>query len=325
MPKRKQAVMQPGKYALALSGGGAAGAWLPGAMSAFYEIHKLRDFPVIYGTSTGSLYGTLLALYQATGDTTWFFEGENIYRGVNNADILSMRSCLAKFFGDDAELFGLAASIVKGENSIFSIEPLAKLIDRFVSVNDWQLLIDSDTVELGFVCFNMQLDRVEIFTNQDEGMTPEKLRLSLLASASQPVLMPPILIGEYQYIDGGLGAVTPAELVYGSISKRSDLQGVIALDLEQYGPSPNNEIFEANVDILLRTIEILAGRVYDTNVDETYLRQQIDKTRVPLYRFRPSPPAKIGSLNFNTKQMNALVRRGFKNIRDSVVVDRSLL
>src|SRR6266705_5091786 len=94
------------RIGLALSGGGAKGAFTVGALKVIRQ--KLGDspFPVISGTSTGSLIGTMLTV----NDWTTLVD---IYSKVQTENIVNPHHALvASILGPEAVLF--AAAVLGG-------------------------------------------------------------------------------------------------------------------------------------------------------------------------------------------------------------------
>jgi predicted acylesterase/phospholipase RssA len=97
----------PARIGLALSGGGAKGAFTVGALKVIRQKMPGSNptFPVISGTSTGSFVGTLLAI----NDFTALVE---IYSKVQTKNIVNPHHALvASLLGPEAVLFAAAVRL----------------------------------------------------------------------------------------------------------------------------------------------------------------------------------------------------------------------
>ncbi len=234
---------------LALSGGGSRGAFIVGALRIVRQRLGPR-FPVISGTSTGSLIGTLLAVDDFT-PLVKFYSG-----AIQTSDIVNPRFALvSSVFGTSAGLF--AAAIVGGR-AIFDSQALADTIHEnvdFAAVKDAypETLLVYNTVDL------QTGDTVE-FNNRDHSAAV--LEKALLASANMPVLTDPVAIKvggtTHQYVDGGVREYLPLSAVFGS---GVELDRIVAIAAAPSGAKPEDGDFDKITDILRRTIDCLDAEV----------------------------------------------------------------
>ncbi|MDH3735004.1 MAG: patatin-like phospholipase family protein, partial [Gemmatimonadota bacterium] len=191
------------KNALVVSGGGSKGAFAVGAIDHIVNTLGIQ-FQFISGTSTGALIAPLVV----TGNIDVL---KDIYTSVRTRDILLRREL---------------ANILRS-NSIFDVSPLDKLVrDTFDQARTAEILASNTQMALTTVC--LQTGRVTYFQSgptlnhaQDVDVHTigdrETLRRAVIASADQPVLMPPVMIPSgadppRQYVDGGVREYAPIRI-----------------------------------------------------------------------------------------------------------------
>lgn len=345
-----------GKLGLCISGGGSKGAYAVGVVQYLYETLKRRDIPLIYGTSTGSLITAMLGLSIATQDPSYVTELIHIYKNVMDGDILKPNHEVAYAIG--GELAVLASTIIAGGSSIFDTTPLANLIDRYMTKDKWQKLINAgkrkkNPIEVGFCVVDVQTGRSVLVTNRNHPKA-SVLRNALLASASQPVFMPAVEIPEvapdHDFVDGGIIEYTPVEKVFES-DIQPQLDGVLSIALDPVTQPPTNVRYQSTTDMLLRTLSIFVDGVYFTDVKISTLWNMLLKMKailpdpewttlvaelpitvqdfinkklsgkkyVPIYYMEPDAPLDIDSLKFDQKKMRELIKQGFKEAGKKMV------
>lgn len=237
------------RIGLALSGGGSKGAFTVGALKVIRQ--KLDDttFPVISGTSTGSLIGTMLT-------TNEWANLVEVYSNVRTNDIVNPNHALvASILGPEAVLF---ASAILGGRSIYDTAALKATIEanvdlRKVKDRSSKTLMIYNTVDL-------QTGEAATFNNRDHSATT--LLKALLASANMPVLMDPIEIevdgSTHQYVDGGVREFLPLGAVFDS---EADIDLIIAISTAPLQAKKRKESYDKIVEILARTIDLLDTEV----------------------------------------------------------------
>ncbi|HZN38690.1 MAG TPA: patatin-like phospholipase family protein [Planctomycetota bacterium] len=191
------------RIALALSGGGAKGAFTVGVLRALDQLFDPFPYPVISGTSTGSLVGTLIATNELAKLVT-------IYSSVQTKNIVNPNHALvASVLGTEAVLF---AAAVLGGRSIFDTKALRETIANntdFAKVKASKTLLIYNAVDL-------QTGALRWFDNRTH--PPAVLADALLASANMPVLMDPVDLpvgGEmHQFVDGGVREYLPLRALF---------------------------------------------------------------------------------------------------------------
>jgi len=181
---------------LALSGGGSHGAYGAGVLIGWTDAGTRPEFDVVTGISTGALMATAAFLGPAEDEVL------RMYTRITNKDIYKPRGILAVLTGD----------------SMYDAAPLRKLIAKQIDDRVLQAVAREYARGRRLFVGTVNLD-AQAFTIWDMGFIassdrPDKLeryRDVVLASASVPVLFPPVYIpideeGEsyrQMHVDGG--------------------------------------------------------------------------------------------------------------------------
>lgn len=237
------------RIGLALSGGGSKGAFTVGALKVLRQ--KLTDttFPVISGTSTGSLIGTMLT-------TNEWANLVDVYSNVTTNEIVNPNHALvASILGPEAVLF---ASAILGGRSIYDTAALKATIEGNVDLKN--VKARSSKTLLIYNTVDLQTGEVATFNNRDHSATT--LLKALLASANMPVLMDPIDIDvdgtTHQYVDGGVREFLPLGAVFES---EVDLDLIIGISTAPLNARKRKDPYDKIIDILGRTIDLLDTEV----------------------------------------------------------------
>jgi len=182
--------------ALALSGGGSHGAYGAGVLIGWTDAGSRPEFDVVTGISTGALMATAAFLGPEEDDAL------KMYTKITNKDIYKSRGMLAVLTGD----------------SMYDAAPLREIIAKQIDDGVLQAVAREHARGRRLFVGTVNLD-AQAFTIWDMGFIassdrPDKLeryRDVILASASVPVLFPPVYIplevdGEsyrQMHVDGG--------------------------------------------------------------------------------------------------------------------------
>ncbi|MCH5596497.1 patatin-like phospholipase family protein [Niabella ginsengisoli] len=187
------------KQALVISGGGSKGAFAVGVVKDLMNIYQL-DFNTLIGTSTGALIVPLVALGELE-------KLEDLYTSVTDDQIL-VKYNLGKRLNS---------------NSIFTAGPLSDKIDALYTDEYFEKVLKSEK-EIYLTTTCLQTEELVVFTtakhpvensyyNVRKIVSADQFRRAILASASQPVFMPPVKVNktvpnetfpENQFVDGGV-------------------------------------------------------------------------------------------------------------------------
>jgi NTE family protein len=240
------------KRALVISGGGCKGAFAVGVVRRLMHTFPDLDFDIYVGTSTGSLIVPFAALKE-------FDALENLYTTQTTENII--------------QKFNIGDRL--GEHSIFDATPLWHLIEN--NLNDArcdQLLASAKEIYLTTTC--LQTESLTVFTNASNPFEPEHyevrklvnnlhLRKAVMASACQPVFMPPVKVNKdipgagnatHQYVDGGVREYAGVEM---AIDNGAEEIFTILLSPSESEPVANE--FKDVFSILERAIAIFTEDV----------------------------------------------------------------
>ena len=337
-----------GPYAISMSGGGSKGAYHVGLVQYLWEVKKVRDFRVIYGTSTGALIAALFGAAVATDDSSLVQELIHIYSSVNSDDILDPHHGLAyKLTG---EMGVLALQVLTGGESVFSTKPLYDLIDRYMTDEVWDKIIEvgqreENPIDIGFATVSMQTGQTTLVSNITHP-DKETLQKAILASSTQPVFMPLVDMLGGQYVDGGVIDYNPVSFIFKS-PVSNDVKTILALNLDPIDITTVDKNYEKIDEILLRTIQILTESVNEEDIKSAdlwnvllkvksivtnqqwrsiidglhptlrkYVKANLsDKKYTPILSVAPKSHIDMNPLKFEQPAMKRLIRKGFRDGR----------
>lgn len=181
--------------ALVVSGGGCKGAYAVGVAKVLMNEADLT-FDVVSGTSTGGLVCPFVAAKRIDA-------AETFYTTVTTDDILKFRK----------------ASEVLRAPSFATYAPLVNKVREAVAGIGADNILSAET-QMFMAATRLQDRNAVFFHNQDApaGVTDlpfnkiedeEELVRAMVATASVPGIAPPVDIGQYQFVDGGVREITP--------------------------------------------------------------------------------------------------------------------
>ena len=212
---------KPHNY-LAISGGGANGAFGAGLLAGWSAAGTRPEFTMVTGVSTGALTAPFAFL-----GSDYDEQLKEIYTTLSTKDIATKRNVIAVALGD----------------SLAHTEPLKKLLKKYITVEmiesiasetkrGRRLFVGTVNLEagrsviwnIGFIASSNRSDKVEL------------IHKILLASASIPVAFPPVSIPveangvhyDELHVDGGTGSqvfVYPAAIDWRKIKKLLKVKG----------------------------------------------------------------------------------------------------
>ena len=193
---------------LVISGGGSKGAFAVGVIKRLLKEYPNLEFDTYVGTSTGSLIAPLAAM--GAYDLL-----EELYTTQKTEDIITKSN-----IGDRLN-----------QHSIFDANPLWELIEQYYNDDNYQVLQNSGKkIYLTTTC--LQTSELVVFTNDTNPAIPgnyevrtlvsaDHFRKAVMASACQPVFMPPIKVNKnvpgeanpnFQFVDGGVREYAGVEM-----------------------------------------------------------------------------------------------------------------
>ena len=239
----------PVKTALVISGGGSKGAFAVGAIEVLRK--NGIKFDLVTGTSTGALIAPLVA----TDEIPLL---RHIYSTVRTPDVLTRRPGVIDILGSD---------------SIYDTSPLWTLINTYITDARYQRILAAAT-EIELCSVSLQSGEVTYFNPRrgagGQPMTRDVFNRAILASASQPVLMPPVrLLDGDQFVDGGVREVTP---LHRAVDAGATEIYVMVLSPEKQQRQARDYVFV--VDTLLRTLDLLLTEVSAGDLDDALFYNQ---------------------------------------------------
>lgn len=286
--------------ALVISGGGSKGAFAVGVLKYLVQ-EKGREYDIISGTSTGALIAPLAS----TGDIERL---EEIYTSQTTEDILIKREPLSMKNITKINKF----------DSFFDVSKLRELTKKELYPR-YDTIISSGKI-LFFTAVCLQTGRVTYFSSREANSASgfdmivlksrEEMLSAIMASASQPVLMPPVEINPgslpiRQYVDGGLREYAPLS---GVIANDPDEIDVI-LHSPPYYPI-KAERFKNIFSILFQTIDIFSEDVSSNDMANALLEAEKKNIKINIYRPKRKLPIK-DSLDFTPEEMRASLDMGY--------------
>ncbi len=233
--------------ALVISGGGSKGAFAVGAIEKLRE-HNIA-FNIVSGTSTGALIAPLVA-------TNEIETLRAIYSSVRTEDIIRKRDPIEILMRD----------------AIYDSNPLWSLINSLITEERYSKIIASH-IEVFITTVNLQSGQIDYWNQHTSGpdgsvITRRTLLRAMLASASEPVLMPPVRIQEDgdQYTDGGVREIAPLKVAIDHGA--TDIYAIV-LSPEQRQRSDETYVFI--VKTLLRTIDLFLQEIVTNDVARAVL------------------------------------------------------
>jgi NTE family protein len=324
------------RIALALSGGGAKGAFTVGVLKVVKDLLDPGPYPVISGTSTGALIGTLLT-------TNQFARLVDIYSNVQTENIVNPHHALvAAIAGPEAVLF---AAALLGGRAVYDTAALRATAEANVDFE--KVRSASDKTLLIYNTVDLQTGEVVTFDNRTHSAS--RLFDALMASAAMPVLMDPVAIpgpgNDDQYVDGGVREFLPLGAIFAS---EVALDHIVAISTAPLSPRAKKGSYDSIVDILGRTVDLLDSEVGKDDYQGAQLFNAIlriienglaagmkatdllrgvpaevkarirDKRAVPVSIIAPKDHLAMDSLEFEPSAMKELIKLGVATAKKAV-------
>jgi predicted patatin/cPLA2 family phospholipase len=162
-------------------------------------------------------------------------------------------------------------------DAIYDSNPLWSLINSMITRERYERIIASP-MDLYITTVNLQTGQVEYWNQRHSGpvadpagpgpITRQTLLRALLASASEPVLMPNVRIteGGDQYTDGGVREIAPLKIAVDQGATR-----IYAIVLQPEKSQPQDETYDFIVKTLLRTIDLFVQEVAVNDINTATL------------------------------------------------------
>jgi hypothetical protein len=246
---------------LSLSGGGQNGAFGAGFLIGWRESGQRPEFDVVTGVSTGALLATHALLGTPADDAVL----EEMYTQVTKKDISKNRT-----------IFGL----LSGADSLKDTAPLRSLIAHYIT---------ADTLQRVAAAFDDNRLIVVGTTNVDYGQTwvwnmsllakhgkLDLYRKVLLASASFPIVFPPVEIDGHLFVDGAARSNLVVPGMGGSKRPKPPLHGPGTLYVISNGrlQHPPEALRRALGDVAATTVGVMMDQSMQTALTRSYFGAQ---------------------------------------------------
>lgn len=249
------------KRALVLAGGGARGAFQVGMLQTLVK-NKGLDFTIIRGVSVGALNAAILAKAKTDGDSL-----ANLGNAVDELSALWTQE-ITENKSIYKERTGGYPGLALGADSLYSVEPLKRLIERHVDLD--ALKGSGRDFKVGTVSL------VTGFYGEWDAGASNFLQ-KLLASTAIPVVFPYVDITSEQdvLVDGGTRNISPLSSAFKTepneiyvlltsriVPENGELpeSTVLANRYEQWVDNWGSKV--SGIDVLERAVEILVDEIY---------------------------------------------------------------
>lgn len=293
------------KIAFVLSGGANRGALEVGALQSLVA-HGIRA-DLVVGTSAGALNGA-------------YYAGHPDAAGMQHlAEIWTSTKREAAFPGNQLTM---AFRFLTGRDSLMDGSGLRKLVDRCLA-DDSPTFAD---LKIPFYAVTADLISAQMIVFGDEPDTP--LIDPVVASASFPIVLPPVEIDGCQLSDGGVTAVVPIEaaLQRGATelyvvdlepptAKSEAVRGVLPIALQTLVTSLREQLIDDLRDVVkygatLHHVNITAFADLDL-FDFTKMQAMIDAGRIAMDTYLNAPcPNTIRPLGTKAQTLRRLPKGG---------------
>jgi NTE family protein len=273
---------------LALSGGGAHGAFQVGVIDKLNQNNKTWD--IITGISAGSLNGALLSLYKI----------ENQNQAVKELYKLWNTITASKVYNDNW--------FPPIDISIYDNSPLNKTvydaISKISSIGKRDIIIGATNLNNGNLdlFYKVDLDSVSNITD------------IVMSSTSIPVVFPPRYFRGNYYVDGGTFSdeiIKPAIKLCNYYNK-TDIHIDLVLTFQYLNTISSKSIKGYNLfDMFYRTYQLIDNTVSN---HELYTACKGAKHKYPLDVYKPNKPFKGDLLDFNHKDILEMILMGFNTV-----------
>ncbi len=251
--------------ALVLAGGGARGSYQVGMLEELI-INKGLDFQTIRGVSVGALNAAFLAqALTRPGPQAELTKRVRDLKDLWTKEITGNNSVYTKRIGG---LLGMAA----GADSLYSLDPLKRLIDKHISLQ--ALRASGRNFAVGTVSL------VSGLYEESDPVKDDEFMQKLIASASIPVVFPFVDLKEKKdvLVDGGARNITPLSSVFKAKPPVDEIYVLLTSRIIRTGNELPGSAAEENnysqwkdnwlgtkvdaLDVLKRTLDIITDEVY---------------------------------------------------------------
>jgi NTE family protein len=314
--------------ALVLGGGGAKGEFELGALEVLAE--RGCGFDFFSGVSVGALNASVLAQHAKLADGVRRLE--TLWDAIRDDSDIYTKPFPGGAVGTGlGALLALASGSGWARDSIHGSAPLKERIREHIrwenlaaSGKTWAVGVTSLTDGFYYLVAN---DRKLVDSSRKEGATlnltldpgregsiPDKTVEFILASASMPVLFPPVDIYGHRFVDGGLRDITPFSSAFKAAKSREVPASEVVIVVISTSPAVlggrSGNALDSGQEIAGRTIDIMAHEILQNDLKCAGQRNsQPGYLRSDVTSLRPDREPEVGSLDFSGVEARADLRR----------------
>lgn len=241
------------KLGLALTGGGAKGAFQQGVLEILREADLLDAFSVISGVSIGALHAFSVASKQLDASrVVWeTVDKENAFK--------SDKSLLDKFKNNEFDVLNHGLfSTLRLEKHLDEMLDSSKLDGREVFIGTTR--VGSGNTSLGGIiahnikCImhgHLPVEYIPLHT-----LSTKVMRKTLMASTAIPVVFKPVKMGDGLYVDGGVYNNTPLKPLL-----EAGCTHIVVIDLFKY--NLKRQFYSGDAELMYVHPEKSLGRILD--------------------------------------------------------------
>lgn len=306
------------KTALVLQGGGAKGAFQAGVLQHLCNSKLAASWTLLLGTSIGALNAAFLSQYSPEAQCTAAVPALVAeWRAIKSITDLMVRTGTSDPCGLQASAVPVPA-VSKHVTGLYLLQDLERqndggfTCDMTPALNRYARILDANKIrtsgmEFAAPAVSLETGLVRYFNETTE---PEMLFKGVVASGALVPIVPPILIGEERFMDGGVRANLP---ILHALHRGADQVVAVLLNpLElqrpaQFPPATQPDQFKARLLFLL---------------DVFYDAEFMDDMREACYRYPLAditayiPVAGVGSmLDFSHTSIEQMLERGQSETR----------
>ncbi|KPK54673.1 MAG: hypothetical protein AMJ59_24645 [Gammaproteobacteria bacterium SG8_31] len=282
---------------LSLSGGGQNGAFGAGFLIGWRESGKRPDFDIVGGVSTGALLATHALLGTPADDAKL----EEMYTQVTKDDIYLGR--------------GLTA-IISGTDSLKDTAPLRAMIAKFITAETLQRVAaayeDNRLLVVGTTNVDYAQTWVWNMSLIAKAGELELYRDVLLASASFPIVFPPVEIDGHLFVDGAARSNVVVVGMGGTEKPNPPLHGPGNLYLIDNGRlnHPPQALRRALGSVAATTVSVMMDQSMQTAMTRSYFGARILGYNFNLVAIPDDVDIGNDPLAFDPQQMRAAFEAG---------------
>ena len=282
---------------LSLSGGGQNGAFGAGFLIGWRESGRRPEFDVVGGVSTGALLATHALLGTPADDAVL----KELYTGITKEDIYTVRG---------------VTGLLSGTDSLKDTAPLRALIAKYITLETLKRVAaaydDNRLLVVGTTNVDYAQTWVWNMSLIAKAGDLELYRNVLLASASFPIVFPPVEIDGHLFVDGAARSNVVVVGMGGAAKPEPSLYGpgnIYMIDNGRLNHAPE-ALRRALGDVAATTVSVMMDQSMQTALTRSYFGARILGYNFKLVAIPDNVDIGNDPLAFDPKQMRAAFDAG---------------